>query len=757
MADYVSTFGTGPQIDAALAKVAQNTAAITALASHVDSVEGALSGRISTLENAGFITISVDNLVNYYTKSQVYTKSETAAVVDSSILSKIVNDVTTGGSTKMLSAEMGKQLAATDASMAEQVSQLGQEVDTNNHIYLSPTPNLVLKHIQSNGSIASNDNKNACFENPIIALKGSYFYVDDGYKYQYAVYNYNTESFIRRVQWAEHPPITKITEDCKIRLEISTVNESVLEDTSIFEHFHFILYSDQKIVKDFALVTHALEPCLKSKEYSLLRSEVEMGSIYNGYNISSDNSIRIPVDTKIRASQKIVFNVVERNDGYHWGIRLFEYDRNGNALSNWLHIYYYFNNIPSEYLLQNSNTFYVRMAFTLLDNTNTPVTFSSVSDKYSDNEIQFQIIEPNIYTQNEADAIIQELSDSNEYKQFLLCLQSNNIINSVGVNTFKDKLLTISSPDKYSAWPRVGKVGDRLVCLYTKQLEHYEPMDGGTGAIYSSVSPNGFVWTPPKLVIDTPNKRDGVTGGGNDSNGNMLFLNRVGTTDNANSYYEVYKTTDGFAFSKISTIPKETRLGHCGDIINVPTRGLMAFFGTPYSGSLMKWGYILSEDNGVTWTAVTVEDSLAQEECPMEMSAVYLGDGKIIVVGRYEGSTQDYSKVRMYQMQSDDYGATWTKYRTNIEGSQNTPSLVSSSDYLHLYIYNRTAGKLEYREIAAGTIWGNPTAWPNATTILTGTTGNNVGNVSACRFNSIESVSFYSGDNMLTGIYNVIH
>lgn len=41
-----------------------------------------LSGRVTTLENAGFITKTVSDLVNYYTKTDTYTKAEVNALID---------------------------------------------------------------------------------------------------------------------------------------------------------------------------------------------------------------------------------------------------------------------------------------------------------------------------------------------------------------------------------------------------------------------------------------------------------------------------------------------------------------------------------------------------------------------------------------------------------------------------------------------------------------------------------------------------
>lgn len=314
-------------------------------------------------------------------------------------------------------------------------------------------------------------------------------------------------------------------------------------------------------------------------------------------------------------------------------------------------------------------------------------------------------------------------------------------------DSFKNRLYTVAAPNKYICWPRIGKVGDRLVNVYVKALKHDDPHNG-VGAIYASCSADGITWTPDRKVIDTPNMRDGVTGCGNDADGNLIFIIRVGYFSNPNAYYEMYRTTNGVDFEKISTIPHTQPLGHCGDIINIPTRGLMAFFGT--YGNDRSWGYILSEDNGNSWKRVVVE-SVEGNDCPMEMSAAYLGDGKMLVVGRYEGD----GSAAMWQMESSDYGRSWNRKPTNIKQYGNTPNLIfdAESGRLSLYIYNRGTGDLEYREIAADKVWNNPSGWPSATILTTKNKGYHAGNVSACVHGNQQIATFYAGDEVNTGIY----
>lgn len=324
---------------------------------------------------------------------------------------------------------------------------------------------------------------------------------------------------------------------------------------------------------------------------------------------------------------------------------------------------------------------------------------------------------------------------------------SHQTDNPADKDSLKNNLYTVAAPNKYICWPRIGKVGDKLVNLYVKALRHDDPHNG-VGAIYASNSTDGIKWTSDRKVIDTPNMRDGVTGCGNDTDGNLIFIIRVGFFSNPNAYYEMYRTTDGVGFEKIATIPHTEPLGHCGDITYIPTRGLMAFFGT--YGDTRSWGYIVSKDNGATWDRVVVE-SVAGKDCPMEMSSVYLGDGKILVVGRYEGE----GSAAMWQMESSDYGHTWTKKPTNIKQYGNTPKIIfdAESGKISLYIYNRGTGDLEYREIASDKIWNNPSGWPSATILATKNNDHHAGNVSACLFGDQHVVTFYAGDSTNTGIY----
>lgn len=328
--------------------------------------------------------------------------------------------------------------------------------------------------------------------------------------------------------------------------------------------------------------------------------------------------------------------------------------------------------------------------------------------------------------------------------------QTDNIVTALGINTFRTKTVAISTPDKYKAWPFVGKVGDKAICVYSIGLAHE---DNTTPDIYCKLSKNGVIWSPEKKIIST-SIRDTVTGKGYDDNGDFVFWVRKGSPGGENTVHDLYKTSDGYTFELVASPTFEKVPSHIGDIVNVPNVGMFAFWNDVKAAGSRSWGYVKSIDNGETWTQTVVETDLQIYECPMEMSPVYLGNGKILVMGRQESS----SSYGMFQIQSEDYGDTWEKGSTNITDiALSTPSVLYNNDTLSLYYFQRGVGALRLRTALPETIWNNPTSWPDSSIIAHGTTsGQDTGNVNACQFGDIQIASFYSGDETNTGIYATI-
>lgn len=77
---------------------------ITSEASTRQSADSALSGRITTLENAGFITKAVNDLTNYYTKANTYTKTEVNNLIGNlkTIEIKVVSSLPSTGESNVI-------------------------------------------------------------------------------------------------------------------------------------------------------------------------------------------------------------------------------------------------------------------------------------------------------------------------------------------------------------------------------------------------------------------------------------------------------------------------------------------------------------------------------------------------------------------------------------------------------------------------------------------------------------------------------
>ena len=335
--------------------------------------------------------------------------------------------------------------------------------------------------------------------------------------------------------------------------------------------------------------------------------------------------------------------------------------------------------------------------------------------------------------------------------------QISNVVDLIGIDFFKGKTVTITIPNKYTAWPFIGVSKNKLICVYARGLGHTDSYQKSS-SLFVKTSKNGVLWSIEKEFLDTPNLRDTVTGKGNDSNGNLLIWIRKASTGSPTRSLELYRTSDGNDFTQISSPTFSTLPSHIGDIIHVPNVGLMAFYNTLGSDSY-SWGLVISKDDGITWSQREIESGLTKAECPVEISCIRANDGKLLAIGRNEEKTNDGVRAQ-YQLQSNDNGNTWIKLRTNITDiSASTASLIynSETDEISNYYYQRGEGKLKIRKSKVSDVWDKPTNWGASKTITNASTsGNDAGNVNAVEFNGYHIISFYSGDSENTGIYATI-
>ncbi|MDI9443603.1 MAG: sialidase family protein, partial [Planctomycetota bacterium] len=239
----------------------------------------------------------------------------------------------------------------------------------------------------------------------------------------------------------------------------------------------------------------------------------------------------------------------------------------------------------------------------------------------------------------------------------------------------------------YNSWPMIQAIGDKLVCVYSRGTSHTIAEDAR--AVYARTSTdNGKTWTPETVVANTSGYGEVAVGKGLDSDGAMfLWVRRMNGSE---CVQDLYRTTDGVTFLLVATPKLAVAPVQITDIFSVPTVGLMAlWFAGSYGddGPSHSWGTLTSRDNGATWAQSTIESELTKPQWPTEPAAVYLGNGRILVVARTEPGGRS-----QFQLVSSDYGATWARAQTNIgDVLISTPSLILDAEtgLLSNYYYQR--------------------------------------------------------------------
>lgn len=581
------------------------------------------------------------------------------------------------------------------------------------------------KHISSNGQIVDNNNKNLTSDR-VYAVKGSIISVDDGYKYQYALYDKETRAFIRRQTWLGSDTFTALDDDYYIRVEISDIQESVLSDMSILEHLHADIYSS-------AIPASEVTAKLGDRHFEFINGKnlklaYPIGTVIDLDSAESVDFYSYTV-TEVSKGDYIIINGSGGANPRLWGFL----DENNVLLA----VAPASEALATDLLLQapeGAAKIVVNSKIATRGNCykyGIDYTVSVLKDTVND-------IESDVSELQEL-----KLSEPNAIRQ------SNNIVNTLGINTFRQKTMEVAEPTAYKSWPFVGVVGNKLICLYSVGTSHTD----SHSSIFVKYSDNGVIWSADRGIISTDSQRDNVTGKGYDDNGDLIFWVRRGAPGASGTTFELWKATDYKTFEQVSTSTFATANGHIGDIVNVPNYGLFAFFNT--YGSSRSWGYVKSTDNGETWTETVCESNLSSVYVPVEMSPAYIGDGRILVMGRQDAD----GSAGTFQIQSSDYGVTFTKYSTNIQVSGATPSVIYDlqEDKVYQYYFDRATGQLKLRTATLETIWNNPTSWPSGEIIAqVDGRGQDTGNVNACQFGNIQIASFYSGDETNTGIYATI-
>jgi len=309
----------------------------------------------------------------------------------------------------------------------------------------------------------------------------------------------------------------------------------------------------------------------------------------------------------------------------------------------------------------------------------------------------------------------------------------------------------------YNSWPMIQAMGEKLVCVYSRGSGHTIG-ESSRGVYARTSSDSGQTWTPETLIANTPGFGDVTVGKGLDSTGAMLvWVRRVGS----GWHHDLYRTTDGVTFELLATPQLEVPPIQITDVFHVPDVGLVSlWFAGNYgdNGPNHSWGMVTSTDDGKTWKQDVIESNLIKSEWPTEPSAVSLGDGKILAVGRTEMG--DNSTVRsQFQMVSTDSGKTWTRTKANIgDVLISTPSLIldSKSGLLSLYYYHRgpKRGILRRRVVKPGNVFHDSLNWPAAETVATGSQITvDAGNANGTVIGDRHFIAFYSGAAPETAVW----
>ena len=114
----------------------------------------------------------------------------------------------------------------------------------------------------------------------------------------------------------------------------------------------------------------------------------------------------------------------------------------------------------------------------------------------------------------------------------------------------------------------------------------------------------------------------------------------------------------------------------------------------------------------------------------------------------------------MFQIQSSDYGKTWTKEYTNItDAVGSSPSMILDEDTgkVTLYFFARSSGQLKRRIVNVADVWDNPLNWTSSEVLITEPyKGQDTGNVKVVEKDGLHYCAYYAGTSTTTGVYGVI-
>ena len=309
----------------------------------------------------------------------------------------------------------------------------------------------------------------------------------------------------------------------------------------------------------------------------------------------------------------------------------------------------------------------------------------------------------------------------------------------------------VHEPIGYNSWPMIQAVGGRLICAYSRGSAH--TIDEPSRGVYAKYSDDGGkTWSSETCVVNDPMIGEVAEGIGLGEDGAALLWVRCWGNG---SHHDLYRTADGVRFERIASLKPDPFPMQVMDPVRIPTVGLVSpWFAGRYKDieSGHSWGLLVSSDGGRTWEQRVVEKDLPKADWPTELCAVYLGDGKVLIVARCESGANC-----QFQIVSTDYGRTWKRSRTNISDvKESTPSLIYDvkSGRIINYYYQRIARKLKRRSVDAAFIFDHPGEWPEPEVLFEGKEPRDydAGNVNATAIGATNYLSIYTGTERDTAV-----
>ncbi|MDD3154264.1 MAG: sialidase family protein [Victivallaceae bacterium] len=311
----------------------------------------------------------------------------------------------------------------------------------------------------------------------------------------------------------------------------------------------------------------------------------------------------------------------------------------------------------------------------------------------------------------------------------------------------------VSGAKGYNAWPMAVAIRDRVLCVYSVGDRH-DPGDPAQNVYCRASFDQGKTWAEEVLVTARREYGETVTGKGINENGDALFWVRSFIQNTPERHHELFRTSDGRKFEKVSAPKLNPEPMQITDIVALSGGGLAAmWFETGYQPGRKdgSWGLLVSGDNGKTWSQTVVESGLLPGEVPQEQAMIELGGGRFAMLSRLnDGKAQTL-------FYSADNKITWRQFATNLDDLyNNTPTMYfdRASQMVTCCYYQRNLGRLLRRTIPADDLPERADHWSAPEEIACGSKCNcDAGNANMTQSGTKQLVVFYSGKTPDTSIF----